>query len=161
MYQNFVKINPCVVGKKNATENIPLVTKKKITWHFDRRKFLSEHLKELFVVGNTYIYSWMDENAEGYLGGFWEIFELSNGGFFIAPPDGYVVSLKNKFKGYLNSEQCGIAVTFYTLKYFQNLAKWKNDELLYEHYSMMKNCLFEYIATFNTRTQKLLISVIS
>lgn len=52
--------------------------------------------------------------AEGYNGGVWQFYALSNGGFFMAPGgQGYEVSCENGFEGALSGEAFGITVCLY------------------------------------------------
>lgn len=53
--------------------------------------------------------------SHNYLGGFWEMYELSNGGFYMAPETDreFVVSASNGFEGEMSAEAFGITVCLY------------------------------------------------
>ncbi len=65
------------------------------------------------VTIEQYAQNVMRESCEAYSGGLWDYYELSNGGFYMAPTgaDTYQVSRSNYFEGELSAEAVGIMVT--------------------------------------------------
>ena len=60
-----------------------------------------------------------------YDGGFWEFYELSNGGFYIAPENGGKMRLVwsgNYFDGEMSPDAAGIVATLYALNVFAEQA---------------------------------------
>ena len=56
--------------------------------------------------------------AGDYRGGFWEFYELTNGGFYLAPVDAprwRIVAARNNFDGVLSADSAGVVVTLRTL----------------------------------------------
>jgi len=62
-----------------------------------------------------FVYAITDNIAEEYNGGYWEFYELSNGGFYMAPHSDSVfnVSCENGFEGQLSADAFGIVACLY------------------------------------------------
>lgn len=69
----------------------------------------------LFLVFENTVYSFMEKICTEYQGGFWDFYQLSNGGFFMAPLRNKVVSITvpfgNGFSDTLSMEAAGIVAT--------------------------------------------------
>lgn len=61
------------------------------------------------------IYDFMSQFASSYSGGCWSFFELSNGGFYMSPPDAaYELQIEsNGFRGRMSADAVGIAVCLF------------------------------------------------
>ena len=61
------------------------------------------------------IYGITDRMAEGYTGGYWDFFTLSNGGFYMAPSSNRVfhVICDNQYRGDLSADALGISSCLY------------------------------------------------
>jgi len=61
------------------------------------------------------IYGITDRMAEEYKGGYWDYFELSSGGFYMAPSgdDVFHVTCDNMFEGDLSADALGITACLY------------------------------------------------
>jgi hypothetical protein len=61
------------------------------------------------------VYALADHMASDYNGGYWEFYELSNGGFYMAPHSDtpFNVSCENGFEGELSADALGITVCLY------------------------------------------------
>ena len=61
------------------------------------------------------IYGITDRMAESYSGGFWNFYQLSNSGFFMAPAEDciYHVTCDNMFEGDLSADALGITACLY------------------------------------------------
>ena len=61
------------------------------------------------------IFAVADRLAEDYNGGFWQFYEIGNGGFYMAPDvdHGYEVSCDNGFEGTMSSDALGITACLY------------------------------------------------
>lgn len=72
------------------------------------------------------VYGWMGKLANTYDGGYWEMYRLSNGGFYMAPfsEQGYLISVEsNLFEGELSADSAGIVATLFAL----NQLTWETE----------------------------------
>nr|WP_290467183.1 antirestriction protein [Aeromonas salmonicida]WIW80815.1 Antirestriction protein [Aeromonas salmonicida subsp. salmonicida] len=67
------------------------------------------------------IYGWLKEICESYKGGYWDMWEVSNGAFFMVPPardEGYNLSVNsNGFEGVLTAHATGIVACLFAYYY--------------------------------------------
>jgi hypothetical protein len=82
-----------------------------------RLNFLPTYFGKHFGRGETMIYDWASRLSAKYNGGYWEFFELSNGGFYLAPIGDpvHVQWHMNDFEGELSADAFGIVVTLFSL----------------------------------------------
>ena len=61
------------------------------------------------------IYGITDRMAQEYSGGYWEYFQTSNGGFYMAPASNvhFEVACLNQYKGTLSADALGITACLY------------------------------------------------
>ena len=64
------------------------------------------------------IYGWLGHICKSYNGGYWDMWEVSNGAFFMVPPakdEGYSLSVdSNGFEGVLTAHATGIVACLFT-----------------------------------------------
>lgn len=68
--------------------------------------------------GESLVYAWLRRLSEDYNGGFWNYYELSNGGFYLAPELTGRLCLEvdgNGYSGELSADAAGIVATLFTL----------------------------------------------
>jgi len=68
----------------------------------------------------NYVYSHAEHFAAAYKGGYWEMYELSNGGFFMSPSESgiwRVFVASNCFEGEMSSQAFGIVCCLFTLSH--------------------------------------------
>jgi hypothetical protein len=86
----------------------------------------------------SYIFRYMEEMASAYRGGFWHFYELSNGGFFMAPAGDplRIEVLGNGFEGTLSAEAAGITVCLFAYSHlsFQH----PDEECLARHFHALR-----------------------
>ncbi|MCG8382909.1 MAG: antirestriction protein [Gammaproteobacteria bacterium] len=93
------------------------VTSKKIA-ETDRLNFLSRHLGKLCVEVEQYVYKLADMYVKDYNGGYWEFYELSNGGFYIAQNEAELIKFENQdnyFETVADANTIGMVLTLFTL----------------------------------------------
>jgi Antirestriction protein len=96
--------------------------------HFGRHMLQVEHTA----------YGFMRELANQYAGGYWQYFELSNGGFYMAPQaeEGFDIKVDgNDFAGRLSADAAGITVCLFT---YSHLSFQIHDERLSDHYHTLR-----------------------
>lgn len=88
------------------------------------------------------IYNTLTELCSNYNGGFWNYYELSNGGFYVAPSSNEKFEVfinSNGYEGILSADAAGIIVSLYVI----NQLCWINQsEELVNYYYL----LLDYVA---------------
>lgn len=85
-----------------------------------------------FLRGEKRIYDYMRAFCAEYTGGSWDFFELSNGGFFLAPEGDERVRLicGDGFNGDVSLNAAGVIVTLYVLEELANHGNSDQDKLI-------------------------------
>lgn len=93
-----------------------------------RMLFLPRVLGQNMQVGETLVYDWMSELAPDYHGGFWVFYEISNGGFYMAPElDCETIRIRcagNFYEGCMSPDAAGVVATLHAL----NDLAWKTRQ---------------------------------
>ena len=82
------------------------------------------------------IYDLLSQFCPAYDGGLWKFFELSNGGFYMTPPDEtYEISVDgNGFKGRMSSDAAGITVCMFA---FSLMSFEYTNDMFARHYHLL------------------------
>lgn len=83
-----------------------------------RENFFVNYLDQYFLLGELAIYNVLSSLSEDYNGGYWEFYDLSNGGFYIAPittKNFRIECTGNYYSGTLSADASGIVATLYAL----------------------------------------------
>jgi hypothetical protein len=97
--------------------------------HFDRHMFQVEHA----------IYAFMRRLAKEYTGGYWNYFELSNGGFYMAPEHDQPFNIgvdTNGFQGTMSADAAGITACLFALSHLS--FQIENDSIA-EHFHQLRD----------------------
>lgn len=84
----------------------------------NRMDFLPENFGSKMLWAENYIYNVLSNLCSQYTGGYWEFYELSNNGFYMAPTESEKMLLQswfNQFEGEVSADAAGIIATLYTL----------------------------------------------
>jgi hypothetical protein len=111
------------------TEETAQITAKLVPEH-ERLDFLPRKVPGRYLEFEFTVYGNMDRIAEAYGGGMWDFFELSDGGFYIAPSgDGKyeVVVETNGYSGSMSHEAAGIVASLFAL----NSLCWRYEDSRY------------------------------
>ena len=88
----------------------------------DRLNFWLRHVGVAKMLAfERHVYCWMRRLCPHYDGGYWKFYDLSNGGFYIAPADEKKMWLTwpgNYFNDEMSADAAGIVVTLYALNDF-------------------------------------------
>lgn len=81
-------------------------------------KFFGRHMLRI----EGLVYTWMGKLSTEYVGGFWEFYELSNGGFYMAPREGTfaIVVFGNQYSGRLSADAAGIVACLFAIGTLMN-----------------------------------------
>jgi len=90
-----------------------------------RLAFLPKHLGSLGLTMRfeRLAYRFMDGFCKTYSGGYWQFYNLSNEGFYMAPNINEVLPIfvnMNGFEGKVSADAAGIIVSLYSLNYLCN-----------------------------------------
>ena len=72
----------------------------------------------LMMRGEARVYAWLRRLCEGYSGGYWHYYTLTNGGFYMAPELSERLRLEvdgNGFSGEMSADAAGIVATLFAL----------------------------------------------
>jgi hypothetical protein len=120
------KIEACLVLEDARIGTLPR--------HFGARLMTVEHT----------VYDFMREFVADYKGGLWDFYELSNGGFYMAPsldPVKFSVHT-NGFEGTLSADAAGITVCLFT---FSHLSfQYPNNEEFSRHFYSLREFALDH-----------------
>lgn len=81
----------------------------------DRMDFLPTHAGRYFMKFEQMMFNYTSNMCPGYAGGYWKFYELSNGGWYMAPDfalnEVEVIVDSNGYSGHMSTDALGIAVT--------------------------------------------------
>jgi hypothetical protein len=92
------------------------------------------------------IYSITERMAETYSGGYWLMYTLGNGGFYMAS-DGeqvYSVSCDNCFTGELSADALGVTACLYAFSHCSFSRNEDFGKICAQHYHLLRAYLFEH-----------------
>jgi hypothetical protein len=113
----FAGINSKEKVMENSTDSNIVAT---LVPEAKRIQFLPRHFGTKMIVFEDALYTQLQELCADYTGGFWNFYNLSNGGCYLAPAQarGYrLIVSGNGFEGNLDAEATGIVVTLFTLSH--------------------------------------------
>jgi hypothetical protein len=122
-----------------------------------RMNMLPKHfgIKHMVRVENA-IYDFLRALSEDYSGGFWQFYELSNGGFYMAPDESYhpkvgraraqVKKLRvrvagNGYEGEMSADAAGIVACLFA---FSHLSFRLESEAIGEHYQRLREFALDH-----------------
>ena len=102
-----------------------------------RATILPQHFGRHMLTVEGRIYDFMTQFAKTYRGGHWEFFELSNGGFYMRPPeDTYQLRIySNGFSGPMSADAAGITVCLFA---FSHLSFECAGSMFAEHFHWLR-----------------------
>jgi len=91
------------------------------------------------------IYGITDRMATEYSGGYWEMYTLSNGGFYMAPSDDrtYRVSCDNHYEGDLSADALGITACLYAYSHL-SFSNGRFARVCACHFHMLRSYMLEH-----------------
>jgi len=101
-----------------------------------RLNTLPQHFGKHLIKVEDAIYGWMRELATEYRGGFWHFYELSNGGFYMAPEvEPLILHVDgNGYEGQMSADAAGITACLFALSH---LSFQIADEVIGRHYHLL------------------------
>jgi hypothetical protein len=117
---------------------IPARTEATLVAQSDRMNTLPSHFGQAMLLVERAIYGFMRSLASQYNGGFWKFYELSNGGFYMAPDSAetYRVISPNGFEGDMSADAAGITACLFT---FSHLSfHYDDNEAFSRHFHFLR-----------------------
>lgn len=125
-----------------------------------RLTFLPSKLGRNCIAFENAIYNWMTRNAVAYNGGYWDFYTLSNGGFYLQPTKGYMLTSPNGFMDDVSAQEAGIIVTLMTLSHFSFVTYEKEHHEDCERISAYFHQLRDFIFTLPPESQTKILNAI-
>ncbi|MCH8500108.1 MAG: antirestriction protein [Marinobacter sp.] len=122
---------------ENAIQNFKKVSAYQVA-DADRLKMLPKHFRQFCPDVEPFVYHIMGKLCDAYHGGYWEFFELSNGGFFMAPMEYGSVQLQNAENfadEIMSADASGIAVC---LMAYNHLLWSTRDRVFQVHFERLR-----------------------
>ena len=93
-----------------------------------------------------FVYAITGNIADDYNGGYWEFYELSNGGFYMSPQSdtSFQVSCENGFEGVLSADALGITAFLYAYSHLSFSGKSGFDETCARQYHWLRDYMLEH-----------------
>ena len=114
-----------------------------------RPNFLPHYLGSHSLRGEALVYEWAHRLASAYDGGSWSFFQLSNGGFYMAPEQCERLYVRWHLNGYndmMGADAFGIVVTLFALCH---LAELREDDRIIEHYHALRAYAAQHVEAAN------------
>ncbi|MGD8630345.1 MAG: antirestriction protein [Gammaproteobacteria bacterium] len=91
------------------------------------------------------IYGITERMAEDYSGGYWDFYQLSNGGFYMAPSSDrrFSVSCDNMYQGDLSGDALGITACLYAYSHL-SFQDGRFGRVCACHYHRLREYMFEH-----------------
>jgi uncharacterized protein YyaL (SSP411 family) len=92
----------------------------------------------------AFVYHFMRELSRTYRGGYWHFYDLSNGGFYMAPSDEAPVLIRvegNGYDGSMSADAAGIVVSLFAL--CQLSAQYQSSTFA-EHYHRLRDFALDH-----------------
>jgi hypothetical protein len=86
--------------------------------------------KHRMLHGEGFAYQWMRRLCRPYQGAYWHFYELSNGGFYMAPDLSGPLRIEvpgNGYRGDLSADATGIVVTLFALSQLMDCTHGQDD----------------------------------
>ncbi|WP_272689609.1 antirestriction protein [Providencia sp. PROV033] len=125
-----------------------------------RLTFLPSKLGRYCIAFENAIYHWMTRNAVAYNGGYWDFYTLSNGGFYLQPTKGYMLTSPNGFMDDVSAQEAGIIVTLMMLSHFSFVTDEKEHHEDCARISAYFHPLREFIFTLSAQSQSTILRAI-
>lgn len=125
-----------------------LITKKKIT-ESKRLAFLPKHVGHLCAIFQDRIFATAEAHCKEYDGGYWEFWELSNGGFYLSWDEDKkllnVANPLNYFEGKMSVDAFSLGVNLMALNHLSWAHKGKSEcRSLVDKFYLLKDYALEH-----------------
>jgi len=109
-----------------------------------RLQMLPKHFGQHMLTIENAIYSFMRTLSSQYRGAYWNFFELSNGGFYMAPESKNMFNIcveGNGFEGEMSADAAGITACLFA---FSHLSFHIDDDTIATHYYWLRDFAMDH-----------------
>jgi hypothetical protein len=114
-----------------------------------RLAFLPRFFGRYFVRGENLVYAWLSRLASEYRGGLWQFYELSNGGFYLAPLLERPLTVRvdgNGYDGVMSADAAGVVACLFALgQLAHELDGTSAGAALSEHYHRLREYALDHL----------------
>lgn len=110
----------------------------------ERMQMLPKHFGRDMLTVEYAVYAFMRKLASEYRGGYWTFFELSNGGFYMAPEGEATFQISvdsNGFDGAMSTDAAGVTACLFALSH---LSFQVRNESVANHYHQLRDFALEH-----------------
>jgi hypothetical protein len=125
-----------------TTTEVPVTAK--IVKGYRRMEMLPRYFEQLDLYVERGMFDRMRWLSDDYNGGYWEYYELSNGGFFMAPtrPEKLkILVVTNYYEGTVSAEAAGIIACLFA---YSEMSHVHRSDNLAGHYHLLREYAFEH-----------------
>jgi len=110
----------------------------------ERMMALPRHFGERLLIFEGAVYDFMRRFAADYDGGYWQFYELSNGGFYMAPDGGaFRFSVDtNGYEGEMSADAAGITVCLFACSHLS--FRYSEDAVYGDHFHFLREFAAEH-----------------
>ena len=98
------------------TQTLPSPVVASLVSDAERSLVLPRHFGSQLLEAETTIFAWLRELSADYQGGYWHFYELSNGGFYMAPDMAERLRIEvvgNGYRGRMSADAAGITACLF------------------------------------------------
>lgn len=109
-----------------------------------RIKSLPYHFGRHMMAVETVVFAYMRELVDAYQGGYWEFYDLSNAGFYMAPTGNQELRVTvsgNYFDGSMSPDAAGVVACLFAYSY---LANSTGSDALVEHFHLLRDYALDH-----------------
>ena len=113
----------------------------------DRINYTANHFGDDFPFRiEPFIFTMASNLSRDYKGGYWNMYELDNGGFYMAPESDtpFQVSSMNGYKGTLSADGFGIVVCLFAYSHLSFSDDAAFAEVCGEHYHLLREYMLDH-----------------
>lgn len=110
----------------------------------DRMEFMPKHLGRHLMAGQNMFFDYLGQLSPDYKGGYWEFYELSNGGWYTAPAGEQRYKMAwagNYYEGEMSADAAGITASLYTLSHLANTTE---EDSLINAYHLLRDFAIQH-----------------
>lgn len=110
----------------------------------ERMMALPRHFGQRLLVFEGAVYNFMRRFAPGYDGAYWQFYELSNGGFYMAPDGGpFQFSVDtNGYEGEMSADAAGVTVCLFACSHLA--FRYSQDDVFGDHFHLLREFAAEH-----------------
>jgi hypothetical protein len=112
--------------------------------HHARLAALPTHFGRRMMIFENTVYDLMRDHCAEYQGGYWEFYELSNGGFYMAPQLGRLMVnvASNGYEGEMSADAAGITACLFACSLLS--FRYDGDAAFAQHFHWLRDFALDH-----------------